>query len=387
MTELLIRLFVKDRDNTADPAVRTRYGTLSGAVGIILNTLISVIKLIVGTLSGSIAIVSDGFNNLSDAGSSVLNLLGFRLASKKPNPNHPFGHGRIEYLTGLAISAVIVVLGVELFRSSVEKIRHPGVFSADWITVAVLLFSILVKVFIVFFNRKIGKRIRSESILTVAKDSLMDIISTTAVLLSVLVSSLTSLNIDGWCGVLVSLLILYVGITAALDTLSPLLGKAPEPELVRQIEELVMAHPEIVGIHDLIVHDYGPGRMMISLHTEVPADGDILELHDAIDNIERELSETMHCHATIHLDPICTDEETKELRHDVGNICSALYEGASIHDFRMVKGPTHTNILFDMVLPYSVKETDGQVKETVSSAVRAKYENTFVIMEIDRSYV
>lgn len=386
ITDLIVRAFIKDGENVSDPRVRTSYGVLSSIVGIILNLLISIIKLCAGALSGSIAIVSDGFNNLSDAGSSVLNFIGFKLSAKKPHPEHPFGHGRIEYITGLLISAVIMVLGVEVLRSSIEKIIAPQASTANWLTLSILVVSILIKLYIVSFNMKVGKKIGSQVIITVAKDSLMDVASTAAVLISVLVSAFTPLNIDGWCGALVSLLIIYVGFTSAKDTLSTLLGRTPDPEFVRQIQEIVLAHSEVTGIHDLVVHDYGPGRQMVTLHTEVPATGDILALHDAIDNIERELTQKLGCHATIHLDPISTDSAVTTQRRRVAEICRQLNAQITIHDFRVVSGPTHTNFIFDAVVPYTFGKDADDAAEKIRAAVTAQFPDTYVVLEVDRAY-
>ena len=386
ITDLIVRAFIKDGENVSDPRVRTSYGVLSSIVGIILNLLISIIKLCAGALSGSIAIVSDGFNNLSDAGSSVLNFIGFKLSAKKPHPEHPFGHGRIEYVTGLLISAVIMVLGVEVLRSSIEKIIAPQASTANWLTLSILVVSILIKLYIVSFNMKVGKKIGSQVIITVAKDSLMDVASTAAVLISVLVSAFTPLNIDGWCGALVSLLIIYVGFTSAKDTLSTLLGRTPDPEFVRQIQEIVLAHSEVTGIHDLVVHDYGPGRQMVTLHTEVPATGDILALHDAIDNIERELTQKLGCHATIHLDPISTDSAVTTQRRRVAEICRQLNAQITIHDFRVVSGPTHTNFIFDAVVPYTFGKDADDAAEKIRAAVTAQFPDTYVVLEVDRAY-
>ena len=386
ITDLIVRAFIKDGENVSDPRVRTSYGVLSSIVGIILNLLISIIKLCAGALSGSIAIVSDGFNNLSDAGSSVLNFIGFKLSAKKPHPEHPFGHGRIEYVTGLLISAVIMVLGVEVLRSSIEKIIAPQASTANWLTLSILVVSILIKLYIVSFNMKVGKKIGSQVIITVAKDSLMDVASTAAVLISVLVSAFTPLNIDGWCGALVSLLIIYVGFTSAKDTLSTLLGRTPDPEFVRQIQEIVLAHSEVTGIHDLVVHDYGPGRQMVTLHTEVPATGDILALHDAIDNIERELTQKLGCHATIHLDPISTDSAVTTQRCQVAEICRQLNAQITIHDFRVVSGPTHTNFIFDAVVPYTFGKDADDAAEKIRAAVTAQFPDTYVVLEVDRAY-
>ena len=308
MIELLSRWFIRNRENTGDPAVRLAYGRLCGLVGIGLNLLLFGGKLFAGTVSGSVAVTADAFNNLSDAGSSVVTLLGFQLAGKKPDPQHPFGHGRIEYISGLVVSGLILLMGVELGNSSVEKILHPEAVDFSLLAMGILVASIAVKLYMYLYNRRIGRRISSAAMEATATDSLSDAIATTAVLAAMLVGRFTDLMIDGWVGLVVACFILFSGYQAAKETLWPLLGQPPEQELVERIQQMVLSHPPICGIHDLVVHDYGPGRMMVSLHAEVPAHGDILELHDVIDTAEMELKRTLHCDAVIHMDPIITDD-------------------------------------------------------------------------------
>ena len=387
MITILSKIFLGNRDIT-DDRNRKAYGSLCGVVGIFLNIMLFVIKYIAGAISGSVAIVADAFNNLSDAGSSFITLVGFIFSGKKPDNDHPFGHGRFEYISGFVVSMVIIMMGIELIKSSFEKIIHPEAIEDSTIAIVILIISILVKVYMCFYNRSVGKKIASTAMMATATDSLSDSIATTVVLLSIFVTRFFSINVDGYCGVLVALFILYAGFNAAKDTISPILGKAPEPEFVKEIEDMVLAHEEVVGIHDLIVHDYGPGRVMISLHAEVDGDGNIFVLHDAIDRIEKELSEKLDCEAVIHLDPIETNnEEIKKVKNQVVSKLKEINENISIHDFRMVTGNTHTNLIFDVVIPYEMKENDNKIKEAVASKVKEISESYFAVIHIDRSYI
>ena len=309
MVSVLAGLFIKNKEDVKNPKVRQQYGMLCGVVGILLNILLFAGKFLAGTMSKSISITADAFNNLSDAGSSVITLIGFRMSGAEPDVDHPFGHGRIEYISGLIVSGAILIMAFELMKSSVGKIIHPEPIEFSILVVVILMVSICVKLYMAYYNHSIGKRIESAAMGATATDSLSDSCATTVVLLAAIVGKLTGLQIDGYCGVLVGIFIFYAGISAAKDTLNPLLGQPPEDEFVGQIEELVMKHPEVRGIHDLIVHDYGPGRMMISLHAEVPAEGDILKLHDVVDNIEHELRNELKCEAVIHMDPVVTGDE------------------------------------------------------------------------------
>ena len=352
MIELLARWFIPHRDNTADGAVRRAYGTLCGAVGIGLNVLLFIGKFFAGQLSGSIAVTADAFNNLSDAGSSAVTLLGFRLAGKKPDPDHPFGHGRIEYISGLIVAGLILLMGVELAKSSFDKILHPEEVTFSALALVILAVSVAVKLYMWHYNRRIGGKIRSAAMEATASDSLSDAAATSAVLLAMLIGRWTGLAVDGYVGMVVALFILFSAYKAAKETLSPLLGQAPDPELVQHIRDIVEEHDTVVGIHDLVVHDYGPGRQMVSLHAEVPASGDILQLHDVIDNIERELHEKLHVQAVIHMDPIVTDDETVDaLRRQVAELVRQVEPRMTVHDLRVIRGTTHTNLVFDAVLP------------------------------------
>ena len=388
MITLLSKIFIKNHDDVTNPAVRKAYGMLCSLTGIFLNVLLFAGKYIAGTLVGSIAVTADAFNNLSDAGSSVITLLGFRMASKKPDPDHPFGHGRIEYLSGLAVSLIIIVVGVQLGLESIDKIRSPEEIDASLLPMLILVASICVKGYMFFYNRAVGRKINSPGMSATATDSLSDCIATLVVLISMLVARFTGVNIDGWSGAVVALFIIYSGFSAARDTLSPLLGSAPDPELVKRIVDIVMAHPEVLNVHDLVVHDYGPGRLMVSLHAEVPGDGDIYELHDAIDTAEYELQRELGCNAVIHMDPVSTDDsKTGRMRDELSEAVDGLGYGITIHDFRIVDGPTHTNVIFDAVLPNDSPLTEDEAKKTLETLVNSLWENTHPKVHIDRPFV
>lgn len=388
MIKFLIKRFIKDSDNIKDPAVRRMYGSLCSSVGIGLNICLFIGKYLAGVLSGSIAIMADAFNNLSDAGSSLITLIGFKFAGMKPDAEHPFGHGRIEYISGLAVSAAIILMGVELAKSSVSKILSPAPVEMSMTAIVILVVSVCVKLYMCSYNRFVGRQIDSAAMKATATDSLSDAVATSVVLLAMLVLKFTGVNVDGWCGAMVALFILYAGYSAAKDTLSPLLGQPPEEELINQIRDIALSHSEIVGIHDLVVHDYGPGRLMISFHGEVPGDGNIFELHDVIDQAEKELKEKLGCDAVIHMDPIATnDDEVKSVKQCVAELVKEINGDLSIHDFRMVKGPTHTNLIFDVVVPFQLKLSDREVTDEITRRVREKWENYYAVIEIDHSYV
>ena len=387
MLKILAKLFIPDRENYKNPAVRTRYGLLCSAMGIALNVLLFIGKYIAGVLSGSVAVAADAANNLSDAGSSLISLLGFRLASRKPDPDHPFGHGRIEYLSGLAVSVLILFLGFELGKGSVEKIISPEAVTASWLSIGILLASIAVKIYMWAYNRSVGKKINSAAMLATATDCISDTVSTAVVLVSMLIARFTGVNIDAYVGVAVALFILRAGYLAAKDTIAPLLGKAPEKELVEEIEKIVLSSPEVCGIHDLIVHDYGPGRLIVSLHAEVDGSGDIYVLHDAIDNLERALQSEIGCIAVVHMDPVdLRDEVTARARADVAEMVKAIDERISIHDFRLVPGTTHTNYIFDAVLPINYKLSDEEAKKRIESEIERSFPNCYGVVNIDRDY-
>ena len=387
MIELLAKWFIPHRDSMEDGALRRAYGTLCGAVGIGLNILLFMGKFFAGQLSGSIAVTADAFNNLSDAGSSAVTLLGFRLAGKKPDTDHPFGHGRIEYISGLIVAGLILLMGVELAKSSFDKILHPEEVTFSALAVVILAVSVAVKLYMWFYNRRIGGKLRSAAMEATAMDSLSDAAATFAVLLATLIGKWTGLAVDGYVGLLVALFILFSAYKAAKETLSPLLGQAPDPELVQRIRDIVAEHDTVVGIHDLVVHDYGPGRQMVSLHAEVPASGDILELHDVIDNIERELHEKLHVQAVIHMDPIVTDDETVDaLRRQVAELARQVEPRMTVHDLRVVRGTTHTNLVFDAVLPLDAAITPAEAARRIREKVSELDGDYYAVVTVEHSF-
>ena len=386
MIELLARWCIPDRDNVTSPSVRRAYGTLCGIVGIALNILLFAGKFFAGQLSGSIAVTADAFNNLSDAGSSAVTLLGFRLAGRKPDTDHPFGHGRIEYISGLAVAGLILLMGVELAKSSFDKILHPEAVTFSPLALVILAASVCVKLYMWLYNRGIGRQIKSAAMEATAMDSLSDTAATAAVLAAMLVGKWTGLAVDGYVGLLVALFILFSAYKAAKETLSPLLGQAPDPELVQEIRDTVLSHPPVLGVHDLVVHDYGPGRLMITLHAEVPAHGDIMAMHDVIDNIEKELMEKLHCHAVIHMDPIVTDGSVTALRQQVAQLVTRVDPGLTIHDFRVVRGTTHDNLIFDAVLPFTSSKTPAQAAQEIRDLVRAMDGNYYAVVTVEHSF-
>ena len=388
MLKLFSRIFIKDSENVNDPGVRRAYGTLCSVYGIFLNILLFAGKYFAGLISGSVAIVADAFNNLSDAGSSVITLLGFVIAGKKPDLDHPFGHGRVEYLAGLLLSAMIIAMGFELGKNSLLKILHPEPVNVGLLPAVILLASIGVKFYMCLYNRSIGKKISSAAMQATATDSLSDTIATTVVLLSMGIAWLFHVNVDGWAGLLVAAFIIFAGYNALRDTLSPLLGQAPAPELVKEIEGTALAHPEIVGIHDLIMHDYGPGRGFVSLHAEVKGSGDIFALHDAVDQAEREIREKFGILATIHMDPIdCDNEQLAALRQTVAEKLLEIDPEIKIHDFRMVPGPTHTNLIFDALVPANTKASDQELVKQIAALVHDTWPSYYAVVDIDRSFV
>ena len=388
MIQVLAKLFIKDYKNTADQTVRRGYGILCGAVGVALNLLLFAGKLLAGIVSGSIAVTADAVNNLSDAGSSVVTLLGFKLAAQAPDRDHPFGHGRLEYVSGLVVSMVILLMGVELAQTSVKKILAPEPVDFSPLVVVILGVSILVKLYMARYNRSIGRQIDSAAMGAAAADSLSDCLATAAVLLGTLAGHFWNIQIDGWCGAAVALFILWSGFGAARDTINPLLGQPPSPEFVAQIRALARSRPEIIGIHDLIVHDYGPGRRILSLHAEVPASGDILELHDVVDGLERQLNEELGCLATIHMDPVVNDGGlTAATRERVLAVVQVIEPGISLHDFRVVPGPTHTKLIFDAEVPYQCALSDKEVKRRIQAAVQALDSSWSAVVEIEKSYI
>jgi len=359
---------------------------LCGILGIVLNVMLFTGKFIAGFISNSIAITADAVNNLSDAGSSFVTLIGFKLAGQKADTEHPYGHGRMEYISGLVVAAAILLMGYELAKDSISKIITPQETEFSWLIVGILVVSIAVKVYMFFYNNSMAKKIDSPAMAATAKDSLSDSVATSVVLISAVVSHYTDIKIDGYCGLLVAVLIFYAGYTAAKETLNPLLGQKASEEFEQEIEDIVMAHEEVCGIHDLFVHDYGPGRQIISLHAEVSADSDIMMIHDVIDNIEKELRVKLGCEATIHMDPIVTnDEHVNEMKANMVRIIKGIDTRLSLHDFRMVDGPSHTNLIFDVVAPFDLGMTDEElVKAVFAKTQEILGERYFTVIDVDK---
>lgn len=387
MIKLLANLFIKDNKNYMNPTVRTAYGYLCGIVGIVINIFLFIGKFVVGTLSGSVAVTADAFNNLSDAGSSVISLIGFRLASQKPDPGHPFGHGRLEYISSLIISMIILMMGFELGRDSVTKIITPEKVEYSAVTFIVLGISILAKFYMFIYNRGVGKKIDSQSLKATATDSISDTVSTLAVLISAILTYTTDIVIDGWVGLAVALFIMFAGISSAKETIDSLLGTPPDEEFCKKVEVIVLSHEGIIGIHDMIVHNYGPGRIFISLHAEVPSDENFVELHDTVDNIEHDILRETGCLATIHMDPVdVRDELTAKAKEMVGEIISSFDQSFTFHDFRMVSGPTHTNVIFDIVVPHDYKLSDSDVSNLIANKIHEKNEHYFAVIDVDKDF-
>lgn len=387
MTKLLIRCFIPKDGDPKDPEVRRQYGTLSGGVGILLNILLFLGKFLSGVLTGSIAIVGDAVNNLSDAASSVVTLIGFRLAGQEADEDHPFGHGRMEYLSGLIVAMAIMMMGIEIGKSSLTKIFRPEDLVFSWLAGGILLAAILVKLWLYFFNRNLGKIIGSAAMEATAADSLSDAVSTGVVLLATLVEHFSGLKIDGLAGLLVAAFILKTGWEAVKDTLDPLLGRPMDPELAAEIDRLAVEHPYILSIHDLVYHDYGPGRAMMSFHAEVPADADLLDVHDMIDHIEREMKQRYNIETVIHMDPVVNDERTLALREQVAQLARTIDPRMTIHDLRTTAGPRHTNVLFDVLVPYDLGKSDQEVRAELKKLVKGLSKKYYPVIEVDRSFV
>jgi len=385
----LSRWLIRDFRNYNDPKTRRAYGVLCGVMGIALNVILFSIKYLAGAVTGSVAIMADAYNNLSDAGSSVVTLIGFRISGKKSDSEHPFGHGRFEYIAGLIVAMLIIHMGLDFAGDSINAIRFPQPVDFSFLSLGILAVSVLVKLYMAAYNRGIGRKINSVAMKATAADSLSDAVATAAVLLSAVIGRFTGWNIDGYTGALVSLMILKAGWSAAMDTISPLLGNPPEPEFVQKIGQIVESYDCVIGIHDLVVHDYGAGRQMISLHAEVSADGDMMKMHDEIDMIERRLTAELGCHAVIHMDPVVTDDaEISDIRDRVLILLQErLDPGITIHDFRMVPGPTHTNIIFDAVVPRTVSGSDSALKKEISRIVKDMDDSFFAVVTVDHSYI
>ncbi len=385
MTDLILRIFVRDHKNTEDPAVRDKCGRVAGAVGIVTKCLLFLMKIIVGTVFHSVSVTADAVNNLTDSGSSVVTLIGFKMASKPADEKHPFGHARIEYLSGVIVSFIVIFLGLQLGMSSVEKILTPEENALTPVALVVLVISILAKLWQCLFYRKVGRMIKSESVEATSKDSRNDVIATSVVLLGAVITMLTGVNLDGYMGAAVALFIVFSGVQLTISTADPLLGQAPEGELVQTITEKMLSYPGIIGMHDLAVHNYGVGRCFASAHCEVDAKNDILVSHDLIDNIERDFSRDLGIHMVIHLDPVIVgDARTDALHCKVQSLVTALYPTVTIHDFRVIWGVTHSNIVFDAAVPFAVKDSDAVITQKLEAEIQKLDPDYRTVVTIDR---
>lgn len=387
MVKLLIKLFIKDSKNTDSPKVRTSYGVLSGAVGIVVNIILTVAKFLIGTMTGSISITADAINNLSDAGSSVVTLVGFKMSRKPADKDHPYGHGRIEYISALIVSFLVLMMGFELLKSSVGKIRAPEAVTFSWTAFIVLVVSILFKLWLAYFNSSVGKRIKSTANKAVVADSLSDTAATSAALISLVISRFSSLPVDGWFGAVVSCFIIYSGIGILKDTVSPLLGQPPEKDFVDKIDTEIMSYENIVGVHDLIIHDYGPGRLFASAHAEVPANVDVMKSHDTIDLIERNILKKYNLLISIHLDPVVVDDlRINHLKELTQNAVKEIDDRITIHDFRVVDGPTHSNLIFDVLAPRDIKYKDFELNNIICEKLSKIDERYFCVITVEYSF-
>lgn len=395
MIKFLARIFIKNHTDYKNAKVRNQYGILCGITGICFNLFLFSFKLFAGLIANSVSVVADAFNNLSDAAASVVTILGFKISGKKPDAEHPFGHGRMEYIAGLIVSFLIILMGYELLKSSVGAIKNPEILKTDILTIIILSVSILVKCYMYFYNHFLGKKISSVVMEATAKDSLNDTISTFVVLCAVIVNLIFShfeksvpVPLDGIAGIFVALFILKGGFDSVKETVDPLLGKTADKDFVRDVEKTVLAHPKISGIHDFILHDYGPGKVMVSLHAEVPGDENIFLLHDEIDNIEVEIAKKFNCSCVIHMDPVDkNNEEIKKIKDFILEKAKVFEPEISIHDLRMVPGPSHTNVIFDAVRPFSSKYSEEELKEELSSIVKSFNENYCAVIQIDQPFV
>lgn len=385
MVNFLIKTFIKNSENTENPKIRQKYGTLSSIVGIICNVLLFLIKYAMGTLSHSISIVSDAFNNLSDCAGCLVTLLGYKMASKPADKNHPFGHGRMEYLTSLIIAALIIFVGIELFKNSVEKIINPVEIRFSFAVLFSLVFSIAVKLWMAVFNAELGKKINSSVLTATAKDSKSDVIATSATLIALICSLFTALPVDGVMGLLVSVFILKSGYDIVKDTVDELLGKPADPEIINHIKEYVLKNDKIIGIHDLIIHSYGPGNMIGSCHVEVKSNESFTEVHDIVDSIEREIHNNLNILMTIHMDPIeVNDMLTNKCKKLVNNIIHSIDSSLDLHDFRIVSGESHTNLIFDLVVPFECKYSNEELKQKIDMQLSKENINYYTVIVFDK---
>lgn len=388
MTNFLIKLFIKDKDNVENQEVRGKYAMLSSVTGILVNILLSIFKLIIGVIANSMSIISDALNNVTDAGSSIVTMIGFKMSQKKVDADHPWGHARMEYITGFFVDILIILVGFELLQSSIEKIINPELPNISNITIILLIVAILTKLWLFLFYKKIAKKINSAAIKGTAYDSISDSISTLAVLVSALVARFASISIDGYVSLLVSIFILITGIKAIKEIIDLLLGQKPDAEFVHKIEEFTKNYDAIVGIHDIMVHDYGPGRKIVSFHAEVPADSDICKVHDVIDQMEQDIFDEFGCITTIHMDPIVVDDdEINHMKQDVEEVVKNIDENFSIHDFRMTDGGERINLIFDLVISPDEKRSKEEIISLVQSELQKRDSKYHAVIKVEHSYV
>lgn len=389
MTDLIVKTFIKDHKNINDSKVRTRYGILSGCVGIALNVVLCLMKFFVGSLTGSIAITADAVNNLSDAGSSAVTVFGFKMAGKPADRDHPFGHGRIEYITAMIVSFIILFMGIELAIQSVEKIRSPENVQFSLIGAVIIAVSILGKLWLAFFNKSLGRKIHSPAMTAVVADSISDIAATSITLIALILSNFfPNLHVDGWLGIVVACFVLKAGLDIFRDTLSTLIGKSPSKELVEALKKKILSYDHVSGIHDLIVHSYGPGRDFATVHVEMPSDLNVMVGHNIIDDIENDVKKEMGIDLTIHYDPIeVNNERVTELKEITENVVRKVNPELSIHDFRIVDGPMHTNLIFDVVIPYGFKESPKEIISEISSQISEINSSYFTVIKAEHSFV
>lgn len=387
MTNLLIKLFIKDND-ISNLETRGKYGILSSATGIVVNILLSIVKMVIGVIAGSISIISDALNNITDVGSSVVTMIGFKISQKKIDKDHPWGHGRMEYITAFIVDIIILMVGFELLKSSIDKIIHPELPAVNNVTIIILVIAVLTKLWLFLFYKKIAKTIDSNAIKGNAYDSISDSISTLVVLISAVVAKLCGISIDGYASLIVSVFILFTGYKAIKETVDLLLGMKPDPEFIRDIEEEAKKYDMISGIHDIMVHDYGPGRKIVSFHAEVPADGDICKVHDIIDQMEQDLFEKFNCITTIHMDPIVVDnKEINDMRDFTEKIVKGLNPEFSIHDFRMTDGGKRVNLIFDLVVPRDKEYDKEQIIKNIQQKIHEKDNKYYAVIKVETSYI
>ena len=385
MIDLLLKRFIKDYDKTKNPEVRTRYGVFAGIVGIICNLILFLAKIIAGVLTASVSIMADAVNNLSDAGSSIVTLIGFKLAGKPADYEHPYGHGRIEYISGFIVSGAIIIMGFELLTTSFRKILHPTPLEVSVSSLIILVLSIIMKMLIAKFNKYLGNKVDSAAMKATATDSLSDCISTTVVLFGVLITQFSNVDIDGYAGAFVALFVIIAGFKAAKETLSPLLGQPPSKEFVKELERLILEDEHIIGVHDLFFNNYVPVIVLVSVHAEVRADMDILVAHDCVDMAERRIEKRMGCFISIHMDPVITDDEViNEQKAVVQEIIDDISPDISMHDFRTIKGPHITNLIFDVLVPFGFNMKDDEIVGRIKDALRNKHENWRAVIQVDK---